>query len=35
MKVGDIAIHILDAIENGERTSTAIGAPLREPVAGE
>ena len=35
VKVGDIAIHILDAIENGERTATAIGAPLREPVAGE
>jgi Fe-S oxidoreductase len=35
VKVGDIAIHLLDAIENGERTATAIGAPLRDPVAGE
>jgi hypothetical protein len=26
---------VLEAIENGERTATAIGAPLREPVAGE
>jgi hypothetical protein len=25
---------VLEAIENGERTATAIGAPLREPVAG-
>ncbi|MFM8902732.1 MAG: heterodisulfide reductase-related iron-sulfur binding cluster [Actinomycetota bacterium] len=35
IKVGDIAIHLLDAIENGERLVTAIGAPLREAVAGE
>jgi hypothetical protein len=25
----------VDALENGERTATALGAPLREPVAGE
>jgi Fe-S oxidoreductase len=35
VKVGDIAIHLVDALENGERNATAIGAPLREPVAGE
>jgi len=35
VKVGDIAIHVLEAIENGESTATAIGAPLREAVAGE
>ena len=35
VKVGDIAIHVLEAIENGERTATAIGAPLRDTVAGE
>ena len=35
VKVGDIAIHVLEAIENGERTATGIGAPLREAVAGE
>jgi Fe-S oxidoreductase len=35
VKVGDIAIHLVDALENGERTATALGAPLREPVAGE
>jgi Fe-S oxidoreductase/nitrate reductase gamma subunit len=35
VKVGDIAIHVLEAIENGERSATALGAPLREPVAGE
>jgi hypothetical protein len=34
VKVGDIALHVLEAIENGERTATAIGAPLRGRVAG-
>jgi hypothetical protein len=35
VKVGDIALHVLDAIENGERALSALDAPLREPVAGE
>jgi Fe-S oxidoreductase len=35
VKVGDIALHVLDAIENGERALAAPGAPLRQPVAGE
>jgi Fe-S oxidoreductase len=34
VKVGDIALHVMEAIENGERTATAIGAPLRGRVAG-
>jgi Fe-S oxidoreductase len=35
VKVGDIALHVLDAIENGERALSALDAPLREPLAGE
>src|SRR4051794_6241733 len=37
VKVGDIAIHLLDAIENGERKRTAglAEAPLNVPAAGE
>jgi Fe-S oxidoreductase len=35
VKVGDIALHVLDAIENGERALSSLDAPLREPVAGE
>jgi Fe-S oxidoreductase len=35
IKVGDIAIHLLDAIENGERSIANQNAPLRETVAGE
>jgi Fe-S oxidoreductase len=34
VKVADIAIHVLDAIENGERNAVA-DAPLSVPVAGE
>jgi Fe-S oxidoreductase len=34
VKVGDIALHVLDAIENGERALSSLDAPLREPVAG-
>jgi Fe-S oxidoreductase len=34
VKVADIAIHVLDAIENGERNAVA-DAPLAAPVAGE
>ncbi|MEY2967697.1 MAG: hypothetical protein RIQ64_324 [Actinomycetota bacterium] len=34
VKVADIAIHVLDAIENGERNAMA-DAPLSAPVAGE
>jgi Fe-S oxidoreductase/nitrate reductase gamma subunit len=34
VKVADIAIHVLDAIENGERNAVA-DAPLSAPVAGE
>jgi Fe-S oxidoreductase/nitrate reductase gamma subunit len=34
VKVADIAIHVLDAIENGERNASA-DAPLSAPVAGE
>jgi len=36
VKVADIAIHLLEAIENGERKRVdALGAPLNVPVAGE
>jgi len=34
VKVADIAIHVLEAIENGER-NTGADAPLSTPVAGE
>jgi Fe-S oxidoreductase len=35
VKVADIAIHLLDALENGERLLAEQGAPLGVPVAGE
>jgi len=35
VKVGDIAIHLLEAIENGERGLANPVTPLRVPVAGE
>jgi hypothetical protein len=35
VKVGDIALHLVDALERGERALAAQPAPLREPVAGE
>jgi hypothetical protein len=35
VKVGDIAIHLLEAIENGERQIANPTAPLQMPVAGE
>jgi hypothetical protein len=35
VKVADIAIHVLDALENGERNLASPGAPLVQPVAGE
>ncbi len=36
VKVGDIAIHLLDAIEAGERTFDDPAAPLAQsPVAGD
>jgi Fe-S oxidoreductase/nitrate reductase gamma subunit len=35
VKVGDIALHLVDALERGERALAARPAPLREPVAGE
>jgi len=35
VKVGDIAIHVLEAIENGERNAMTIAAPLSDTVAGE
>ena len=35
VKVADISIHLLDAIENGERQRDATGAPLSSPVAGD
>ena len=35
VKVADISIHLLDAIENGERLRAASSAPLSAPVAGE
>ena len=34
VKVADIAIHVLDALENGERKMAASEAPLASPVAG-
>ena len=34
VKVADIAIHVLDALENGERKMAASDAPLASPVAG-
>jgi Fe-S oxidoreductase/nitrate reductase gamma subunit len=35
VKVADISIHLLDAIENGERLRAENSAPLSAPVAGE
>ena len=35
VKVADISIHLLDAIENGERLRSESSAPLSAPVAGE
>lgn len=35
VKVADISIHLLDAIENGERQRDSAGAPLSAPVAGD
>jgi hypothetical protein len=35
VKVADIAIHVLEAIENGERLAASTDAPLSTPVAGE
>ncbi|MGA0780267.1 MAG: heterodisulfide reductase-related iron-sulfur binding cluster [Ilumatobacteraceae bacterium] len=35
VRVGDIAIHLLEAIENGERQLANPGSPLATPVAGE
>ncbi|MFM9137452.1 MAG: heterodisulfide reductase-related iron-sulfur binding cluster [Actinomycetota bacterium] len=35
VKVADISIHLLDAIENGERQRDSSGAPLSAPVAGD
>jgi Fe-S oxidoreductase/nitrate reductase gamma subunit len=35
VKVADIAIHVLEAIENGERLAASTDAPLSSPVAGE
>jgi Fe-S oxidoreductase len=35
VKVADIAIHLLEAIENGERELANPPAPLQTPVAGE
>ena len=35
VKVADISIHLLDAIENGERLRAESSAPLSAPVAGE
>jgi Fe-S oxidoreductase len=35
VKVADISIHLLDAIEAGERALANPGAPLSQPVAGE
>jgi hypothetical protein len=34
VKVADIAIHVLDALENGERKMAVNDAPLATPVAG-
>ena len=35
VRVGDIAIHLLEAIENGERQLANPGSPFATPVAGE
>ena len=35
LKVADISIHLLDAIENGERLRDATSTPLSTPVAGD
>ena len=35
VKVADISIHLLDAIENGERLAAEQSSPLSAPVAGE
>jgi Fe-S oxidoreductase len=35
VKVADISIHLLDAIENGERLAANQPSPLGAPVAGE
>jgi hypothetical protein len=35
VKVADIAIHVLDALENGERNIANREAPLMQPTAGE
>ena len=35
VKVADISIHLLDAIENGERLRVESSAPLSSPVAGD
>ena len=35
VKVADISIHLLDAIENGERLRDAASTPLSTPVAGD
>ena len=35
VKVGDIALHLVEALERGEQALAAQPAPLREPVAGE
>ena len=35
VKVADISIHLLDAIENGERIAATKSSPLSAPVAGE
>ena len=35
VKVADISIHLLDAIENGERLRDATSTPLSTPVAGD
>ena len=35
VKVADISIHLLDAIENGERLRAESSAPLSSPVAGD
>jgi len=34
VKVADIAIHLLDALENGERINSERPAPLAVPIAG-
>jgi hypothetical protein len=35
VKVADIAIHVLEALENGDRMAAASEAPLSTPVAGD